>query len=166
METLTIKNQPTPPKQYKAAVYIRVNDPNKLAGATQTKSQPSKTALYCRVASKNTNAEAMQTQLHKLRDFAKQQGYNVCMEYFDDGFPGNNLDRPAFAAMEAAINNGEIDTVIVRSIDRIVRNYILFGEWDDWRRSKGVQLIASDGSHEPPSFLKEIRGLMKRKNRK
>jgi len=88
------------------------------------------------------------------------------MEYFDDGFSGNNFNRPAFAEMETAISKGEIDTIIVRSLDRIARNYFLLSDWEEWRKNKGVQLIALDGSHEPPPFLKEVRGLIQRKKRK
>ena len=139
MEALAIQNQLIEPNQ----------------------AQPSKTALYCRVASQHPNdAGVTILQLEKLRGLAKQQGYDSYTEYLDNGFSGNDFNRPAFAEMEAAINKGEIDTIIVCSLDRIVRNFILFSEWDEWRRSKGVQLIASDGSHEPPPFLKEVRGLM------
>jgi len=65
MKEVAIQNhQPTLPKQYKAAVYLRVNSPDKVEEGTQSKQ--SKTALYCRVASRHPNdAGAMQIQLNK-----------------------------------------------------------------------------------------------------
>lgn len=167
METMTTNNLLTPSRPYKAAVYYRVNHIDKTDGMEYIIPQPHKTALYCRVASRHPDdAGAMQIQLERLRDFAKQQGHNVCMEYFDDGFSGNDLDRPAFAEMEAAINEGKIDTVIIRDYSRIARNHILLEKWDEWRRRKGVKLIALDGSHEHPLFMEGIRKLAKRKKRK
>ena len=166
METSTMNNQSEAPKCV-AAIYCRVNHSDKLGDGKPTKPQPSKTALYCRVASRHPNdAGAMQNQLEKLRDFAKQQGYNICMEFSDNGYSGNNLIRPAFAEMEAAINRGEVDAIIIRGYDRIARNYLLFGDWDNWRRRKGVQLITLDGSHELTPYDNEIREIINGKKRK
>ena len=163
METLTVHNQQAQPRQFKAALYLRVNHPDKLHEGKHTKPQASKTALYCRVVSRHPNdVGAIQSQLDKLRDFAEQQGHTICKEYLDDGFSGNNLDRPAFAEMEVAINEGTIDTIIVRSLGHIARNFLLLEKWDEWRRRKGVQLIALDGSHEPTPFMKEIQKLIQR----
>jgi DNA invertase Pin-like site-specific DNA recombinase len=146
METMTMKIPPTQSKQLKAAVYYRVNHIDKADGMEYVIPQPQKAALYCRVASRHPDdAGAIKIQLEKLRDFAKRQGHNVCMEYFDDGFSGNDLERPAFMEMEVAINEGKINTIIIRGVDRIARNMLLFAEWDEWRRSKGVQLITLDG---------------------
>ncbi|MCL2616163.1 MAG: recombinase family protein [Defluviitaleaceae bacterium] len=105
----------------KAALYCRLaNEPPLL------ESQGSKVAIYCRVASTHhSDAGAIDIQLVKLRDFAVQQGFGKCREYLDNGYSGNNLNRPAFSKMEADINSGKVDTVIVRCIDRIARDMFL-----------------------------------------
>ena len=147
------------PQNRKVAVYCRVANEHQLV-----ESQDSKVAIYCRVASTHpSDAGAIDIQLDKLRDFAIQQGFGRCKEYLDNGYSGNNLNRPAFSKMEADINSGKIDTVIVRCIDRIARNMFLMEEWISSSKEKGVRLIALDGSHEPPSFLKEILELMHKK---
>ena len=45
--------------------------------------------------------------------------------YSDDGFSGNNLDRPAFAEMEADMAAEKIDTIIVSCVDRIARDHFI-----------------------------------------
>lgn len=55
-------------------------------------------ALYCRVASGNTEAsnQEIAAQKAKLVDWAKQQGYSSeqMVILVDDGFSGLTLDRP------------------------------------------------------------------------
>jgi len=54
--------------------------------------------------------------------------------------------------MEAGINLGKIDIIIVSCINRIARDYFLMEEWIAKARAKGIRLIALDGSHDPPVF--------------
>ena len=116
-----------------------------------------KTAIYCRVAGTRLSGFGeIAAQRDKLRSFAAQQGLEVCMEYSDDGYSGNNLDRPAFLQMEADIGLGKIDTVIVSRTDRIVRDMFLMGEWISGAKAKGVHLIALDGSHELPFSMSKL----------
>ena len=115
--------------------------------------KPIEVAMYMRVASSHQDdADAINIQRDTLRNFAKQQGYAVCMEYSDNGFSGLNLDRPAFAQMDADIKAGMIDTVIVRDISRIARNFLLADKWLTELESRGAKLIAADGSFERNIF--------------
>ena len=113
------------------------------------KQKINKTALYCRVASASPeDAHAIEQQRDTLRSFAQQQGFTDCVEYLDNGYSGLNLDRPAFKQMEADIQAGAINAVIIRNISRIARNYILCNQWIDGLDEYGVKLIAVDSSHE------------------
>ena len=116
-----------------------------------------KAAVYLRVASiSQSDEDAINIQRDTLRSFAKQQGYAVCMEYADNGFSGLNLDRPGFIQMDADINAGKIDTIIVRSIDRIARNYLLAGKWLTELELRGAKLITADDSLERNIFGSEF----------
>ena len=120
-----------------------------------------KTAIYCRTASTHPNDfGTIWIQRDKVRAFAFEQGYCICEVYSDDGYSGNNLNRPAFAKMEADIEAGKIDTIIVSCASRIARDTFLLEDWREKARAKGVKLIALDGSHEYPNFIKEIRSLI------
>jgi DNA invertase Pin-like site-specific DNA recombinase len=78
------------------------------------------------------------------------------MEYQDMGYSGNDLNRPAFIQMNTAIGLGEIDTVVIRSIDRIARDSRLADEWIDGLKARGVNLVTVNGGYNPdfsPSAL-------------
>ena len=112
-----------------------------------------KTALYCRTASVNPNdSMAIEAQLSKLRMFAEKQGFTKFAEYCDNGYNGLTLDRPAFVQLDADISAEKIDTIIVRSLDRVARNYMLADKWISNLKKRNVKIIAMDGSHDFPKI--------------
>ena len=117
----------------------------------------SKTAIYCRTASTHPNdSPAIWHQRDKVRAFANEQGHEIFKVYSDDGFSGNNLDRPAFAEMEAEMAAGKIDTIIVSCVDRIARDHFIREDWLHRLESMGIRIIAVDGSHEASPLLRQI----------
>ena len=78
------------------------------------------------------------------------------MTQADDGYSGNTLDCPAFAQMDADIDAGIIDTVLVKGIDRVARDHMLCAQWVKSLNARGVTLIAMDGSHELSPLLSGI----------
>ena len=102
------------------------------------------TALYCRVAREDDDAIALQEAM--LKEYSREHGYDIVFVYADNGESGLNFDRPALSRLEADINAGRVSTVIVRSIDRISRDYIKNLEWVEKNRCIGVSFISiSDG---------------------
>ena len=113
-----------------------------------------KAALYCRVASASPDdSDVVEHQQGYLRDFAIQQGFDDFVEYLDNGYSGNNLDRPAFVKMDADIKEGRFEVVIVRNIGRVARNCILAENWIRGLDAHGVKFISADGMHERSSFI-------------
>lgn len=127
-----------------------------------------KAAIYIRLARQDDEGAALQRSL--LLDFAREQGFENCREYCDNGFNGVNLDRPAFSSMNKAIDNGEINTVIMKSICRVSRNFLLIDKWLEDIHDNGVSFITHDGSHEPPQIsldvLKHMRSLIFRQRKR
>jgi len=78
------------------------------------------------------------------------------MEYLDNGYSANFLNSPAFSKMQADIEKGQIHTVIVSCINRIARNAFLLEEWISYAKARGVRLIALNGFHEQPFFVKTL----------
>ena len=52
---------------------------------------------------------------------------NVKEYYIDDGFSGTTFDRPAFKKMMKDIKKEIVNTVIVKDLSRLGRNYIKVG---------------------------------------
>ena len=104
-------------------------------------------ALYCRVACKDDNAIAMQKTF--LQDYAERQGYLKISFYVDNGVSGINYNRPALAQLKADIQAGLIGAVIVRSFDRIGRDFMKTENWIVGIRRRGVAFISiSEGTDD------------------
>lgn len=76
----------------------------------------SRVAQYSRVS---TNRQTTASQKPALDAYCKQFD---SVRRFEDKSTGKNFDRPAWIALEAAIDRGEIDTVVVWRLDRLGRN--------------------------------------------
>ncbi|MBE6667474.1 MAG: recombinase [Ruminococcaceae bacterium] len=89
-----------------------------------------KAGLYMRLSKDDGQRESsgIESQRFLLRDFAKRENIEIIDEYVDDGYSGTRYDRPAFERMLSDIENKKINTVIVKDLSRLGRNYIVTGE--------------------------------------
>lgn len=105
-------------------------------------SEPPRAAIYCRVAS--ADPLRLERQEQALRLFALENGYADPVSYLDNGYSGLRFDRPAFSRLNADIQAGNIQAVLVKSVDRIGRGFIDVGNWIDGLEKKGVAFITAD----------------------
>lgn len=108
-----------------------------------------KVALYLRVANDDQN-EALSTQEFYLRDWANKQGYEVT-SVFSDMTPGTSLDRPGLQALLSELDSGQFDIVLVKGVERLIRNPWLVPQLADTFRCAGVRVIS-------PSEPKDVFG--------
>jgi len=101
-----------------------------------------KTAIYCRVAS--ADQLSLEAQKDRLCGYAAENGYDNLDFYMDNGYSGLNYDRPAFSRLEADIQAGLIEAVIIRDVTRIGRNVFDTVQWIERLRMKGIALISAD----------------------
>ena len=103
------------------------------------------TAIYCRVAHPATADDfTAALQMESLIRYAKEHGYENIVCYEDIGFNGLALTgRPSFQGMQKDIDAGNVQTVIVRSLDRIGRNTAEVVGWLFSLRSKGVEFMTT-----------------------
>ena len=104
------------------------------------------TACYCRL-SKDDDTDgtslSIESQRQILSDFCKEHNLNIIDFYCDDGFTGTNFDRPDFKRMMSDVDNGLIDTVVVKDLSRLGRNYIEVGKYiEEIFPEKGIRFIA------------------------
>jgi len=97
-------------------------------------------AVYCRVAREDDDIIRIQESM--IRRFAEENDYINISVYADNGFNGLNFNRPAFKRLNDDISAGLIETVIVKDISRLSRNYIDVLDWVDNIRDKGVSFIS------------------------
>ena len=78
----------------------------------------SKTAIYIRISTTDQNEAS---QKREIKRWLKGNGFNEVV-WFTDKATGDNLDRPGFEKLQAAVFAGEIDTIVVYKLDRLSRS--------------------------------------------
>ena len=103
-------------------------------------------ACYCRLSREDENegtSGSIETQRQILADFCRENGLNVYDYYCDDGYTGTNFNRPAYKRMMADIDNGLVNTVIVKDLSRLGRTYTGVGTHiEEIFPEKGIRFIA------------------------
>ena len=90
------------------------------------------TALYCRYSrddGQETENASITHQKALLKEYAENNGYPNLRYYVDDGYTGTNFNRPDFQRMMEDVENGIIETIVVKDMSRFGRNYILVGQY-------------------------------------
>ena len=81
-------------------------------------------------------------------------------EYVDDGFTGTNFDRPGFQRMIEDAKKGKIDTVIVKDLSRLGRDYIGVGDYlEQIFPSMGIRVIAINSNYDSDNFFGNTMGM-------
>ena len=98
--------------------------------------------LYIRLSKEDKN-ESIKNQKSILIKYAKENNFIINNIYIDDGFTGTNFNRPAFQRLISDINNNKINTVIVKDLSRLGRDYIKTGELiENYFPTHNVRFIA------------------------
>ena len=82
-----------------------------------------KGAVYCRLSQDDGSAGesgSIQTQRTLLTQYCKEHSIQIVDYYCDDGWSGTNFERPEFKRMIDDIENGKINTVIVKDYCAII----------------------------------------------
>ena len=87
---------------------------------------PATVAAYLRVSSQaQRQRDTIASQREAVLDHARRCGWAIPDAYVfaDDGFSGATLERPALEALRDGVASGEVETVLVWSVDRLSRNF-------------------------------------------
>lgn len=123
-----------------------------------------KAALYCRLSVDDGNlggSVSIETQKILLEQYCNSHAITEYQYFCDDGASGTNFDRPAFQDMYQAIQNGEINTVIVKDLSRFGRNYIEVGSYVRQFEEYGVRFIAVDDNYDSTTGTDDLMFPMK-----
>ena len=84
-------------------------------------------AIYARVSTqRQVLDQTIEQQLDRLMNYVKQKGWELLQQniFRDDGFSGANFNRPGLDHLRDRVAAREIDCVVVRTPDRLARNYV------------------------------------------
>lgn len=74
-----------------------------------------------------SDSESVSNQKELLRSYVKNNNFNLCGEYVDDGYSGTNFDRPGFQKMLEDIKQKKINCVVVKDLSRFGRDHVMTG---------------------------------------
>jgi DNA invertase Pin-like site-specific DNA recombinase len=116
------------------------------------KGQNSKiTALYSRLSKDDLltgESQSISNQKSLLEQFAEQNGFPNPRHFSDDGFSGVDFVRPAWQEMIAEVEAGNVGAIIVKTLDRMGRNYLQTGLYREMFHERGVRLISMQEGHD------------------
>lgn len=137
---------------------------NYIKGQSETKI----TALYCRLSQddgREGDSNSISNQKEILLAYAQRNNFPNPQFFTDDGFSGTTFDRPSFIQMENLVEQGLVDTIIVKDLSRLGRNYIEVGRLtEEFFPEYDIRLVAvSDNidSFEGDNELAPIKNLFK-----
>ncbi|MFQ9515800.1 MAG: recombinase family protein [Eubacterium sp.] len=91
-----------------------------------------KVAGYNRISREEGDGESNSITVQKqmIEDYVSNHSEMTLVDiYCDDGYTGTNFNRPGFQRMLSDIEEGKIDTVIVKDLSRFGRSYIDAGKY-------------------------------------
>ncbi len=77
-----------------------------------------------------------------LEGYAEKNGFTGIRHFTDDGISGTTFEREGLQAMLAEVEKGNIETIIVKDMSRLGRNYVQMGMLREQLRRADVRLIA------------------------
>ena len=82
-----------------------------------------------------------------LEQYAADHGFENTLFLADDGYSGTNFDRPAWKKVIELVERDEVETIIVKDLSRLGREYLQVGQYTEiYFPEKGVRFIAvNDG---------------------
>lgn len=108
------------------------------------------TALYERLSRDddlNGESNSITNQKKYLEDYAKRNGFSNIQHFTDDGYSGVNFNRPGFQALIKEVEAGNVETLIVKDMSRLGRNYLQVGFYTEILfPQKNVRFLAINNS--------------------
>ncbi len=105
----------------------------------------SRVALYTRVSTiEQVKGVSIETQLNRLRNYAKFKEWTISDEFVDAGWSGKDDNRPSLKRLMTTAHRGYIDVVVVCKIDRLMRNTRLLLQYVDEFKKLGIRFVATD----------------------
>ncbi|GHU59669.1 hypothetical protein AGMMS49975_27480 [Clostridia bacterium] len=109
------------------------------------------TICYERLSKEDSRADeslSIENQKKLLETYAVQNGFTPFLHLTDDGLTGSNFNRPGWQELIAKVESGEVGTILLKTLDRMGRDYLRAGLYREMFREKGIRLIAVGDSFD------------------
>jgi DNA invertase Pin-like site-specific DNA recombinase len=108
------------------------------------------TVLYLRLSKDDdvigTESGSITNQRRMLEEYAERNGLFPYISISDDGRSGTNYDHPGWQELMDLVEADKVGAIILKSLDRMGRNYLESGMLREVFTEKSIRLIAvNDG---------------------
>lgn len=96
--------------------------------------QPKFTILCCRLSNEdslNGESNSIANQKSILTRYAQEHGFQNIRILTDDGYTGTNFNRPGIQKALALVDQGLVETFIVKDMSRFGRDYLQVGRYTE-----------------------------------
>jgi len=112
-----------------------------------------KVAIYVRVSTKKQDET---NQLPRLREMAKNRGFEVYREYSDEA-SAKDANRPGWQDLMLDASKHMFDAILVTKLDRVMRSLVQLNITMDNLKTYGVKLICADmGEIDPTTPMGKV----------
>ena len=130
------------------------------------------TILYGRLSQEDTqkinkedDSNSILNQKLLLERYAAEKGFTNTLFLYDDGYSGTNFNRPGWQQVMELMENGQVETLVVKDLSRLGREYLQVGQYTELIfPSYGVRFIAVndgvDSLYESTNDFTPFRNLM------
>ena len=87
-------------------------------------------------------SNSITNQKKLLEGYAKRNGYTNIVHFTDDGVSGLRFDRSGFTAMMKEVEKGNVDTIILKDLSRLGRDYLKVGQY--------MEILPQSGTFDAP----------------
>ena len=105
-----------------------------------------KVGIYARLSREDTRSGesvSIENQKLLLMKHVQEMGWQLVEIYQDDGFSGTNQNRPALQRLLQDVKEGHINTVLIKDLSRLGRNYLEVGNLSEvFMPQHGCELIS------------------------
>jgi DNA invertase Pin-like site-specific DNA recombinase len=109
------------------------------------------TILYERLSREDSRADvslSIENQQEILEDYAVRNGFTPFLHLADDGQSGTQWDRPGWQELIVKVERDEVASILIKTMDRMGRDYLRVGLYREMFRDRNVRLIAVDDNYD------------------
>ena len=118
-----------------------------------------KVGIYTRI-SRSDNSDfnsSIEHQIEGITQYCNSQHFSITKIYKDIGYSGKNFDRPAFKELLQDIEDGIINTIVVKDLSRFGRNHLEVGKYlEETFLINDVRFIAIDDNYDNQGIMDEF----------
>ncbi len=119
----------------------------------------SKVGIYARI-SRSDNLDfhiSIEHQIEGITQYCNLKHFSITKIYKDIGYSGKNFDRPAFKELMQDVEDGIINTIIVKDLSRFGRNHLEVGKYlEETFLFNDVRFIAIDDNYDNQGIMDEF----------